>query len=295
MNKNFSRLYWCSLKSTIKASPWLAAGIIIFISFLIILIVEGRLEEEPLFLGLSKSSLLTISGSLLASSLFWVFNKVIHLLDKSRSSLVDEYFERIHNTFGLKEIFDQRGGKDILDLYEKLINKAERRVWAIGMSNQGFTGKNLDKVLERCKKIPDIEVKLIFWNPRAKMIVEDKNTHFHEIQAKLESGVDSKTDWPLRVDDQVKSLESKVSTRLNVKVYYVSIVTNISGLIVDDDIFFFPFLSRDHSNKDPHMHFDATRGIGKLIADHYAKILKSEYCKPCHPRKNTASVNSATE
>ncbi|MCA6128689.1 hypothetical protein [Thalassolituus oleivorans] len=285
MDKNFTRMYWASLKAAAKASPWLAAGIIIFISILIVLNVEGRSGSGPLLLGLSKSSLLAISGSILASSLFWVVNRVIHLLDTSQKSVVNDYFKHTHDEFGLKHIFDQRGGQDILNLYKELLTKAERRIWAIGMTNQSFTQQHLPIILQRCEHISGIEVKLLFWNPNAKIVVKDfPPTHIHEIQTKLEHKANSETNWISKVDGYLNSLKSQISAYGELKgridIYYITMPTNISCLVVDDDIFFFPFLSRGSSNLDPHMHFDATRGIGKIIVEHYDEVLKStEYCE----------------
>jgi len=63
------------------------------------------------------------------------------------------------------------------------------------------------------------------------------------------------------------------------RIANVSCVTNFTCMIVDDDVFFFPFLSGPDSTNNPTVWCSATHGVGRAIVDHIEKLLaNSDIC-----------------
>lgn len=277
MDESYIKKYRKNFVRIIRASPWLAAIVLIAFSVLILASFEGR---DPSFkwLAVSKATYMAVAGSLLASALFWILHHVINSLEQARDSVPSEYFEKIHNEWGLVEIFGQRGEQDAQKLYKTLIAKSTKRIWAIGMTNGSCIDQHLVLILERCRKVPDIDVKLVYWDPDTKITVcQQPPVAIMEIQARLESKSATSTDWESKMDAHFKFVTSSILDAgplwSDIGIYKLSLVTNISCFIIDNHVFFFPFLARSASNLDPHMHFYSEKGIGELIAKHYASIL----------------------
>jgi len=277
MDESYIKKYQAILVGAMRASPWLAAIVLILFSTLILVIFEGRDTSFELWF-LSKATYMAVAGSLLASALFWILHHVISSLEKARDNVSTEYFQKMHNDWGLVEIFGQRGEPDVQKLYKSLIKKSTKRIWAIGMTNGSCIDQHLALILERCSKVPDIDVKLVYWDPGTKITVrQEPAVAIMEIQARLELKSATSTDWVTKMEAHLEfvtdSIRDAGSLRSVIRIYKLSLVTNISCFIIDEHVFFFPFLARSASNLDPHMHFSSEKGIGELITQHYAAIL----------------------
>src|SRR5262245_5014240 len=72
MARSFIEKLCKALRRSIKSSDWLAAVLLAVASFSLIYVVESSPgEARPLFL-LQRTTVLAISGSFLASTLFWI-------------------------------------------------------------------------------------------------------------------------------------------------------------------------------------------------------------------------------
>lgn len=286
MNKDYTFQFWSVAAKAAKNSPWLVAVILLGVSILIVGYLEGQTAASKI-LTVSKESWLSIAGSLVASAAFLFIHNVLTLLQQAKTQVPMDYYEVIHNGFGIKWIYSQRGGSDIQELYRKLISNAKERVWAIGMTNNSFLAQHEDLVLSKCKTLSGFEMRLVFWNPATKLVVNGVDSYcIFDVQNKLEEKIDSEINWGLKIDKRIdlvnkKIADAKISPGV-AKVYKLSLVTNASCFIIDDDIFYFPFLSRSNSNLDPHIRLSAKNGLGKLIFEHYSYILSNNnFCHEC--------------
>lgn len=291
MNENFAKIYWKILVKALRASPWIAAGLLIAIALLVLLVFEGRPLENK-FLGLSIAVLLSVAGSLLAAALFWILHHIISLLEDSNTAVANEYFDKMHNQLGLLGIFEQRGELDAQSLYKSLIATATKRIWAIGMTNGSCINQNLDGILAQCQKRTNLDVRIFYWNPEALLSVDGGDpVPIFEAQDRLESKGGSGTDWYVKVhgslDVVTKIILTKGQLKSPIHIHMLSLVTNISCFIIDDHVLFFPFLSNSGSNLDPHMHFTTEKGIGELIFKHYSHILTCEKSCKKHTYEST--------
>ena len=198
------------------------------------------------------------------------------------SDLVDEQ--------GLKNIFTQRGSENAVKTYADLIRNADKRVWAIGMTNRHFLRQHTHTLLEGLKT-KDLDVVISFWNPSATLRVpledasEDAQTErsIIEVQATLEQGASPNTDWANLVAEVelefIKRLDELPSIAGQVKILHCSHTSNFTCLVIDTDLFFFPFLDGTDSTNDPIIHCQTTRGIGRRIELHLSGLIpRSTFC-----------------
>jgi hypothetical protein len=77
--------------------------------------------------------------------------------------------------------------------------------------------------------------------------------------------------------DELKNLIEKERSLIqgNLRILSLSMVTYISCMIIDQDVFFFPYLSGDDSNGSPMIYCDSSRGIGEQVAGHIDNILNN--------------------
>ena len=149
MDKDYSLRFWGAAAKAARASPWLVASIILGLSFVIVFAFEGQAAKD-VFLSISKGTWLSVAGSLLASALFLFLHNVLAMLQEARSQVPEQYFARVHDSFGLKEVYRQRGGDEIRQLYLQLLGNAKRRVWAVGMTNNSFLEQHASLLFDRC-------------------------------------------------------------------------------------------------------------------------------------------------
>jgi hypothetical protein len=83
--------------------------------------------------------------------------------------------------------------------------------------------------------------------------------------------------------------KEKSQIKGNIKIINLSMVTYISCMIMDRDVFFFPYLCGADSNDSPMFYCDATRGVGEQIYLHVKKLLTDKdyemFCEEVYSAK----------
>lgn len=269
---------WQALKLLFKAGPWLTGAILIITSLVLAVGVQDRPAGWSLF-ALEKASVLTITGSILASGLFFTLYTLISIVRRSEGDALRSYWEMMHDGCGVKGWLDVRGSPLT---YEKCIGRAKTRVWAIGMTNLSFFSNHNERIKDLLES-RQVDVRVAFWDPRSRIVrgaSSDLNLHLLDIQSSLEGEAERGETWERTIRDRYTPLLKAVeqgSVRGKLRVYYLTMPTNFSCLVVDDDVFFFPFLSRTQSWQQPILHASASAGVGAKIIDHLNLILGSRF------------------
>jgi hypothetical protein len=60
-------------------------------------------------------------------------------------------------------------------------------------------------------------------------------------------------------------------------VFYWSLPTNFSCMVVDSSVFFFPYLAAGESWQQPMLYTSSQTGIGENIVKHLTKIFNSQF------------------
>jgi hypothetical protein len=245
------------------------------IAFFVFLVIER--DHAQSIWGVSRDSWQSVATSILAAAIFLFIQWIITLLQETEPILYKNSWNEFVNTFGLKKIYNQRGSREIQKLYSKLIQNAKYRIWAFGMTNKHFVHQHKDQVLKKLLK-QNIDVVIGFWDPNT--VITNSKTQISkpiiDIQNYIENNTESKNLQVIiekRQKEFIKDLQ-KHKVKGTLKIINISIPSNISCLIIDDDVFFFPFLSGPDSTNDPIINCCLENGIGKSVFEHFDQVLK---------------------
>jgi hypothetical protein len=61
-----------------------------------------------------------------------------------------------------------------------------------------------------------------------------------------------------------------------IKIVSTSIPSAFTAFIIDDEVFFFPFLATDYSTQTPTLLASIDTGLGKCVYNHFKKILSDD-------------------
>lgn len=274
MNRHFCQLYWYILRIVIRNSKVAVIVTTAIISTLIFQI--GEFSEYAAFLFIPKNTWTAVTGSVLASTIFLCIQWLISKLQEAEKDTYLFSYERLVDLNGIKDIHSQRGNPEILALYRKCVENAERRIWAIGMTNRHFKNQHYSNALVLAQK-SKIDIKIAFWHPSVSLVNDDTGAKINilELQQKLEGGIQYYADWKKGIEEvqnEIILLAKKDKLIGEVGIYNFMTAANISCFIIDDDVFFFPFLARTESTNDPMIHCTAEIGVGKTIDEHFGKL-----------------------
>lgn len=287
MNKYFSQQFWKLFKLTIKRSEIIAIILSAAISFLLFALIEKN--KQGIFWGISVDSWRAVASSIFAASLFLFIQWIIAQLKHTEDNFYKIQYVNLIENNGIKSIYYQRGGENIIALYKQLIANSKRRIWAIGMTNNHFCDQHFDNILDRMEKRRGdfgsgnpIDFVVSFWNPSISFFDDAKNQNLEkilEIQSFIEKGSFPHSNWQKIVESKKNELIKKIETRRNLKgnfkITYTTLPTNFTCFVIDDDVFFFPYLSGPDSTNNPTIHCDSLKGIGISITNHLEKLLKT--------------------
>lgn len=252
------------------------------LSYLLFLIVELTSPSET-FLSISRQSWHAIVGSILAASLFLCIHSLIGLLRTARTDVHSTFYKNIAEDFGLLSIFAQRGQDDAQAIYATLLKGAHNRVWAFGITNKHFLQQHSSTLVDLMRH-RQIDIVISFWDPLATLSVSTPDQTSTEgiiqLQHRLEGAGPYSADWDGHVQRCIDKIAgdlaqlSKPTGRL--RVFAVAHAANFTSLVIDDHVFFFPFLVGPDSTNDPMLHVTADRGLGKRIVRHYETVIAAQ-------------------
>lgn len=271
--KLFVFLFFGAIKGVIRKIGFWAMVATAVISALIMYVAENA-EDTASFAGLSRASWFNVAGSLLATALFLFIQGLINLVRGAEEAVYKDKYQLFVEQHGLKDLFQQRGSGDAVHLYGRLIESARARVWAAGMTNRHFADQHSER-LGDLLRARSVDVVVAFWEPRAFLITREPDGAKHRIlsvQSTLEHS--QAQEWDTVVANTQRRIGQVVGSPITgtLRILNISHVCNFSCLIIDDDVFFFPFLAGPDSTNDPTIHCRADIGIGKAIVDHLAEL-----------------------
>ena len=176
---------------------------------------------------------------------------------------------------------DQRGSTEIVSFYRRVVATARTRIWAIGMTNKHFVEQHLDTVLEVVES-RSVDFVLAFWDPESLVTMSNGGRPWSivELQSCIEGAADGSEQWARVVKDRevrvVERVEQLSRLRGTVRILRVTLPTSISCLVVDDSVFFFPFLARADSTNDPAIYRSAEGTVGSALVEHFEGVFEDK-------------------
>lgn len=238
-------------------------------------------EENGAF-GLSQAAWFATCGSVFASFVFMCLQIITGLLKDA----TPKSFENIYNDLvadkGLCAVHFQRGSDILIKEYQEKLKNASSRVWAIGITNRHLLNQHLSSIMQLIST-KKIDVMIAFWNPETEIVLSpgtNKKTYkavdFHSL---IEHGTQSS--YSELIQNQQKNIKDKTdaikNTQGHIRVLSLSTLTNFTCFIIDDDLYFFPFLARAvESTNDPTIHCSVQTGLGKIIIQHFEQLFTRE-------------------
>ncbi len=280
-----ARLYGNGVWVVVRASPWLAAGLALGIALIVAYVCDQ--QGDARVLGFKPTTAVAIAGSLLASALFGFTSLAVSALRRGHEAGYQRLREAVADAGGIEYVFDERGGGRARQQYDQLIDGARSRVWAIGMTLEGFTEQHADRIANLVGLGLVQDVKIAFWHPGVELVSDNFRRNILDIQQALETGNAPRGNdsWSDEVEARVQRIRSVVPwcnpRRGRFSVHYLRLATNVTCLVIDDRVFFFPFVSGAPSHAHPTIEAHARYGIGKAIVSHYERVLKDSQFAPC--------------
>jgi len=270
------KLLWRAI-SKINFLPYLVSILLIII--ILILLIPYVINDQFILYD-DKGLTLSLLGSILAGSIVFLTIQFFSKLLLSSTKVSNEiYYKDMFIDNGLETIFDKRG---INIEYAKRISKSKKRIWAIGMTNGNLIKHQLENILKQVAFRKEMDVIISFWAPNTILNSNSSPATFQPVsiinqQLKIEDG---KTISPNIITDRIDSIKKryeavKTSKTGNLKILESSLPSSFTCFIIDEDIFFFPYLSTVESTSSPTILCNINRGIGKVIFEHFEITLKS--------------------
>ncbi|MFD0735893.1 hypothetical protein [Planotetraspora mira] len=250
---------------------------------MLLLLVE--LSDRNDLFGLSKATWLSVVGSIFAAALFLFIESTVRAINVTEKNVEQELYRRLVHEQGILDVHNQRGDDRVTELYRKLISNAETRIWAIGMTNGHFVIQHLPAICERMVKRP-LDVIVAFWDPEASILrpqsYEGSTAPISllSLQSHLEGKHiqdDDLTQTVRRRQDQIRSAIEPLTPLIgHIRIFEIAHVANFTCLVVDDQVFFFPFLAGPDSTNNPTIRCATDGRIGEAILHHLSHLLGSK-------------------
>jgi hypothetical protein len=283
-------LFWASLER-IRYLPFV---IVIIMIITIMALIIPSIQEKKFILYNDINLTLSIISSILAGAIIFLiveFFSRVFIAGKKESSEI--YYDKLFIEQGLESIFSSRG---INQVYKDKILKARYRIWAVGMTNGNLIAHQLDNIINRISIIENIEVVISFWSESSsfkKTYNNQKEISIINQQLLIEDGKEISQklirDRYSKIEKEYKDSKNPKSGRL--KIVEMTLPSNFTCFIIDDDVFFFPFLSTVESTSSPTILSNINRGVGNEIFKHVEKVLSEvEVTRIIYDSKNEKQI-----
>jgi len=294
--KFFSKLFWKICYKMIWKSK--IVGLVVTWIFTILLFLYAHsLDDTSILWSITAGAWKSVTGSILAATIYALITWIIEMIQSAKETLTNEYHTNIAINQGVRTIFSQKGSEEALDVYETNLKQAKNKIWAFGMTNSNLVYQHLDIFIGLISK-QNIDIVIVFWSPYSKLLTPKHSTKERPIisvQEMIESESPNLSTNVKHVVDRQKSIIDRVSKISNKKgrlrIINISVVNNFSTFVIDDHVFFFPFLHGPHSNNEPIIYCDADKGMGKKIVLHCSMLLdskiSSEVCELIYDTKDS--------
>jgi hypothetical protein len=257
---------------------YILVGFVVFVmcGWLAVSVLDSlTIDPNKKFLAIPLNIWVGIIGSIAASGIFFTITESLRwIFDKS----VDENFKRLfyfEQTLGIKSVFSQKGGPDAKKDYKSAIASAKSRVWAFGVSNGEFIKDNLDAIVAAKKLRPKLDIEVCFVDPSFK--VKTHSGDEYSLVQVFDSTRDpsNSSDNSSRVSANAKSIVERAAKEgVAISTRYISGAGYISGMVVDDWIYFFPFTAvRQDNTTTPLMKLSAHSEMGQPFIEFLSSLI----------------------
>ena len=263
----FLDAFWVAFAGTVRRARIAAIALTLLIAYLVIVAWRGSV------LGLSESTVVAVGGAIFGSAIFLAIEAAVSAVSRAADAADQELAGRLVARAGIRDIYLQRGDDDASVSYGQLIRAARERVWAVGMTNHKFTEQHLSQVLTKDQAHFDAVV--AFMDPNAVILKNGVPQNMLEMQLVLEGkGTSSQ-----QVKDRQRRIEGDCTAMPfggRLRILNLRYPTQFSCLVIDDDVFFFPFLAGRESSDDPIVRCSSRHGLGEKIVRHCAEVFSTQ-------------------
>ena len=281
MKKHFSLLFWRAFSQLLRKAQWVAIVLLMLAAYFAVALTDG--VSEAWHAGaLSKDVTLRLAGSLLSSAVFLFLVQVVTAIRDAPTSAESTYFKAMHDQFGIREAFEHRGEPAALDRYRKALQRASRRIWAIGMTNRRFVSSHADAVHQALRRSSEMDVKLIFTDEALVLSWDEVSINAIELQTQLEDKAPGAGSPKYLSSFVQKFKDAHGSSDVgHLQILKLRSSCQFTCFVIDDDVFFFPMLARHGSAQDPTILVDARGVLGGALLHHFESLFRSAIACAC--------------
>lgn len=240
-----------------------------------VLFVVTRQGADWTFITLSREVWVAILTSFAASALFALIAAISSAMALRTHTKESAFFMEVHDDLGILSGRPHR--VDYLQEYQDLIRGAQRRIWALGVSNKAFLNTHRSSLLQKARE--GVDIVIMFLDPEAQLTIGDaEGLPLLAAYKTLEGGGSkgSVTDIQARLGPLMSSASARA--------LLVSAPTHFSCLVIDDNVFFFPFTAPSVSSHQPMLHVRADRTIGSAVVGHLKALMDApQMCRAVGP------------
>lgn len=268
---------------------WLIATVLtVVIASLLLYLSELAVNDQASkFLGLPARTWNAFAISMLAAAVFSALNVIVEKLGETERQVKKDALDEFSSQ-GLLSVLPLRGDRDASQLYSRKLELAKKTVWVIGMTNGKVISDHFPIILRSLMKYKTMDVVISFWSPDA-ILHDDKlrsqTRNLVDIQEMLEQGCVASTHLNGVIAERQGKIKQEIqrksdSVRGRIRILNMAIPTNITCFIIDDEVFFFPFLSKKTSTSMPTLLFSAKKGVGRAVFEHISYLINDPEMSP---------------
>lgn len=236
----------------------------------------AKAPADSSMLGIPMPYVLGVVGSICASAVFFIITELLRWWADSSQNSISTQFDALTRGMGLRHIYRQKGGDDAKKSYASAIAGAKFRVWAFGLSNGEFIKEHGRILGDKLAKDPRFDVTICFPDP-------DTAVTFRQ-----ESGSESATSFPdlfkiaqgkaqvgaaEEIRETIAELHATFQSVRAPKLRFVSVPGYISGMVVDDAVYAFPYTAHGHDNTTtPYVELHSSGLLGDSLLSYFEFI-----------------------
>ena len=274
-------MFWRAFSQLLRNAQWVAILLLVIVAYSAVALVEGVSETWRLG-AMSKDVTLRLAGSLLSSAVFLFLVQLVTAIREAPGSAESAYFKSMHDRFGIKEAFEHRGEPVTLERYQEALQRASRRIWAIGMTNKRFVSSHSAAVQRALRRSSGMDVKLVFTDDTLVLRWDGGEISAVELQTQLEEKAPGTGGSPYLSSFVQKFKAAHGSGDLGrLQIFKLRSSFQFTCFVIDDDVFFFPMLARHGSAQDPTLLVDANGILGQALLNHFEGLFQSQLACTC--------------
>lgn len=257
-----------------KRIPFVVMSVFLFLVIIWILLWVQSLGQGARVWGLNRDVAIGVLASVAASCAFYaVLETGIHISDSSGRAELTR-LSRFEDQYGISDALLNKSGDNAIELYRKSIQEAKIRVWAMGISNNQFIDQHWTNIKARKLQEPLLNVTVLFFDPESTVsrIGIQEGTPLINLFDFPEATYNSDK----RASNVHKHSREIALDSIRPSVYLVTLPSYFSMMVVDDRVFFFPFLAiAEDAASHPILVLDANKNLGERLVKHFIQLTRN--------------------